>query len=200
MLRQAYAEFLASRATGSRTGCVSPESIDALASAQGDSAARLQVLDHVMGCGDCRREFDQLRTLFRASRAERSVRRVRWQVAATVLLALGATLVWRWRAGSAQPELRGTERLDLLAPVGQIPISSLPPFVWHAVRGAVSYRFELLEGDRLRYALTQADTAVTLPDSIHLAPGKSYGWWVVAEIPGERAATSRVLRFTLHSQ
>jgi hypothetical protein len=194
-LRRAYARFLASRATGSRIGCAAPEAIDALASADGDRAERLHLLDHVMGCALCRKEFDQLRALHRAARADRRVRGTRWLAAAAILLAVAATLLWKWQTHASERELRGRDRLSLLAPIGEVPGTPPLTFVWHAVPLAVTYRFELLDRDSLRYALTQTDTTLSLPDSVRLERGRTYGWWVTAEIPGEREVTSRVRRF-----
>src|SRR3954464_4734706 len=89
-LRLAYGASLAERA---RKGVAhpQPEALLALAERSGGDAERLEVLDHVMACDACRRDFD----LIRASVVAAAVPRQRtWFRSPSIgLMAIAATLL-----------------------------------------------------------------------------------------------------------
>lgn len=62
-LREAYEQILSRRPAGSRISCVSPDELLDLAEQQLTRSRRLEVLDHVMGCGACREDFELLRAI-----------------------------------------------------------------------------------------------------------------------------------------
>jgi len=64
-LRELYGRALvrSGGATGATASCVAPEDILALVRRELPEERRLEVLDHVMACDDCRREFDLFRAL-----------------------------------------------------------------------------------------------------------------------------------------
>jgi hypothetical protein len=62
-LREAYERILARRAAVNRIHCVSPDELLELAEHRLATSRRLEVLDHVMGCGACREEFQLLHAI-----------------------------------------------------------------------------------------------------------------------------------------
>jgi hypothetical protein len=63
-LRELYGRALRTGGTrGVADPCVSPEEVLALVRKELPEERRLEVLDHVMACHDCRREFDMLRAI-----------------------------------------------------------------------------------------------------------------------------------------
>src|SRR5215208_1442587 len=100
-LQELYARALDRRSGGAN--CVTPEELLALVRSDGREEQRLRVLDHVMSCAECRREFELLRALTKAgeSSAGRFQDRVQWKrlaplaVAASLLIVVGAMLRMR---------------------------------------------------------------------------------------------------------
>src|SRR5262249_47473532 len=62
-LRAAYQRALEARRGSGREPCVSPEAMLSLLRREGAEEQRLEVLDHVMGCGPCSSEFELLRSI-----------------------------------------------------------------------------------------------------------------------------------------
>jgi hypothetical protein len=198
-LRRAYREGLPTLA--GRSGCPAPEAIAALVSRNGDETERLAVLDHVMLCEACRRDFELLRAT-QNSMPEGAPNRARTlALAASVVLALGAG-TWMLRGGSGRPTVDsvrgGADGFALVSPAPGAE-TARPLFLrWHRVAGARSYTVELLaeDGTPVRIWSTQ-DTALVVADSIPLDRGRPYAWWVRALLADGGEARSRVARFTL---
>src|SRR5215217_3896641 len=90
--RLAYGASLAEGARGRKRGAhPEAEALLALAERSGSETARLEVLDHVMACDACRREFD----LIRASVVAAAVpRQSTWFRSPSIgLMAIAATLL-----------------------------------------------------------------------------------------------------------
>ena len=178
-LRTAYAAALAARASGDRVACPTPDALRSIVTREGDEAARLAQLDHVMGCPDCRREFELLRAV---EAAAREPRRVAWRpfaLAAGVLLAVGLAVTAR--RPSPDTAIRGGGgAVRIVAPVGDVPAERAALLVWHAVPGSSRYDVEVTtpEGD-VRLSTSTADTAITLPSP---RPGEHLRWWVTAHV------------------
>src|SRR5215469_8186938 len=68
-LREAYQRVLDARRASGREPCVSPEAMLSLLRREGSEEQRLEKLDHVMGCGACRSEFELLRSIEQAGAA-----------------------------------------------------------------------------------------------------------------------------------
>src|SRR3954451_19506200 len=100
-LRRAYREGLAEQA--GRTDCPPPEALAALVGGEGDELGRLAVLDHVMSCTACHRDFELLRAVERARPAVTHEKARTWALAASVVLALGAG-TWMLRGELARPD------------------------------------------------------------------------------------------------
>jgi hypothetical protein len=197
-LQDLYAEALARRRIAPG-GCVSPEDLLALIRQEGPEARRLEVLDHVMGCGECHREFELLRALEVAGVGGRPpvvrslVRRlVPLALAASLLLAVGIGLAVRNRTGPEDIPRGGTHNLVLLTPEAEVAPGQPITFSWRPVPTAGRYQLEVLDanGTAVFSALT-ADTALTWPAD-RLRAGSTYRWWVRDVTPG--AEVSSLLR------
>ena len=180
-LREAYRELMAARVPRDRSGCPAPEALLALVERSGHETTRLATLDHVMRCGDCRRDFDLLRTA--AASAEQaaageppvlhvvrgggrsSARRFPLRsmaVAAGLVVAVGVGLL-SWHPGSRQPLLRGeANTVVLLAPEQRPDGSAL--LRWRTVPGAAAYRVEVFAPNGHTVAAdTVSDSTFVLP-------------------------------------
>jgi hypothetical protein len=197
-----YARAVADRSSGNREGCPSPEELVALAERHLPPADRLRLLDHVMGCTSCGREYALLDTVAATKARSRRLRGIPLALAATAVLAIGAGLVWRINSRNQETDaVRGGENsIRLLSPAAGARVPDRPGFSWSATGARVWYRFELLPagGDPV-YAVEITDTTLTLPDSVKLASEVEYLWWVRARLPDGRQAASAVGRFRLAS-
>jgi hypothetical protein len=203
-LQELYAEVLARREREPESGaCVSPDDLLALARREGPEERRLEILDHVMTCNQCRRELALLQAVEAAGAAmERPSRQQpkiwdRWKplaLAASVLLAVGLGLAVRQRS-SSEDITRGGESIQLLAPPSEVAPGEPLVFVWHSLAGARRYRVEILDrADAVIFTAETPDT--TMPVSAdRLRPGGDYRWWVRDATPGaQRSSPLRRLR------
>jgi hypothetical protein len=199
-LKEAYQVHLA-RTRAHRASCPAPEAIQALARREGEEATRLATLDHVMSCGDCRAEFDLLRTVEEAgvrAGAGSAPGRRRWMMpaalAASLLVAVG---LGRRALSSSNDTVRSGEtgRVELLAPGAEVTAGIPVTFAWRPVADASRYRLEVLNqaGDLAVEAETH-DTTLTSESAARLTAG-SYQWWVIAlsPAPGPRSELRRLL-------
>ena len=203
-LQELYAQVLArrDREPGSYA-CVSPDDLLALVRREGTEERRLEILDHVMACNQCRRELALLQAIEAAGAAlEPSSRHSpkiwnRWKpltLAASVLLALGLGIAVRQRSSSDDIS-RGGEAIQLLAPPLEVPSGQPLVFVWHPLVGARRYRVEILDrADAVVFTRETPDTTISVPAD-RLRPGVDYRWWVRDATPGaQRASPLRRLR------
>lgn len=182
-----------------------PEALAALARREGPEDARLATLDHVMGCADCRRDLDLLRTVERAgaeSGARREASRRAWLVpaalAASLLLAIGISQVLRSSADDATRGEGTTGAVVLVHPAAALPAGAPITFAWRPVAGAGRYELELLDGaGAVTASATTVDTSAT-PESTGSLPPGEYRWWVRATTSDARVVRSpvRPLRLT----
>jgi hypothetical protein len=197
-----YARAVASRSGGDRGGCPAPEELVALAERGLAAAERLRLLDHVMSCASCGREYALLDAVTASSVRPSWLRGIPVALAATVFLVIGVGLVWRINSRNQETDaVRGGENfIRLLSPAAGARVPDRPGFSWSATGARVWYRFELLPagGDPV-YAVEITDTTLTLPDSVKLASDVEYLWWVRARLPDGRQAASAVGRFHLAS-
>jgi hypothetical protein len=193
-LQELYARTLSQSGRGSEA-CVSPEELLALIRRQGPEEHRLQLLDHVMACPACHRDFELLRALEVAGDATtakpapvRSIaRRVTpWALAASLLLAIGAALVLRGRGLPEDTPRGGGQGLVLLTPPMEVATGQALTFSWHAAAGVQQYRLEVLDATGTQvFSQTTADTVLPWAGN-SLQPGKTYQWWVRDATPGAR--------------
>jgi hypothetical protein len=197
-LRELYAAAVSDRTLGPETGHPEPEAIAALVHREGPEEPRLAILDHVMACAECQREFDLLRAVERAG-MESGVRegprsRPAWlmpaALAASLLLAIG---VGRTLLRTGDETTRGAGDADavtLFQPGPSSVVGDSLAFVWSAVPGARRYELELLDsGGAVAASATTADTTASPPAVRALPPG-DYRWWVRATTSDARALRS----------
>lgn len=198
-LRRAYREGLAGQAT--RTDCPTPEALAALVAGDGDEEARLAVLDHVMSCAACHRDFELLRAVEHARPSAVPQRARTWALAASVALALGVgTWMLRGQIGRpAEDTVRGgSSGFTLVSPAPGVAADRPVTLRWRAVPEAQSYAVELLAADGTPvHAWTTTDTTVLIADSIQLDPGADYAWWVRARRRDGSEVRSPVTKFTI---
>ena len=206
-LREAYERALDARRVSGREACVSPEAMLSLLRREGSEEQRLEMLDHVMGCGACRSEFELLRSIEQAGAAttERAThavlqfpRRFAVPLALAASLILVVTVGQRLRsAGGADVERGRTDGITLLAPPPEISPGTSTTFAWKPVAGAERYELEVLdEKGTVVFGAKTSETSVTVSDPVLSAPGKSYHWWVRATTASgdQRASAARSLR------
>jgi hypothetical protein len=200
-LQELYRGAMSSRAPGA---CVSPEDLLALLRREGAEDRRLVLLDHVMGCQACHREFELLRAIEAAGTTARgsssvfniSRRLAPLALAASLLLAVGVGLLLRNR-GEDNPTRGGAGELVVLAPPPEVAADRPVTFAWRPVRGAQSYRLEILDSTGTAVSQLTRDTTLTLPAG-QLQPGSSYQWYVRDASSGSQLGSGlralRVLR------
>jgi hypothetical protein len=190
-LRALYDRLIAGRAPSGRSACVPPELLGRLAAGDAAGDERLSALEHVAQCRDCRRELELLRAVTDAG-AGLGVARVRraspWvlALAASIVMAVGATALWR--SGWLDPAdvVRGdAPTVTLVAPLRTVDAADARRLVWRAVAGATLYEVEVLDGaGNAVFAAPATDTAVALPAATTLVPGTEYHWRVTAVLAG----------------
>jgi hypothetical protein len=209
-LREAYERTLDARRVGRRESCVAPEAMLSLLRQEGTEEGRLETLDHVMGCGACRSEFELLRSIEEAGAGpvERQrpailgiPRRLGLPLALAASVVLLVTVGPRLRSPAGADVERGTtDSVTPLEPPAEIAAGAPPRFVWTSVPGAQSYELEVLdEQGTVVWATKTSETSVTLPASVRLVPGKSYRWWVRATTASgnQRASAVQSLRIRM---
>jgi len=196
-LRDAYRELMVAREPRDRRTCPTPEALLAVIERQGDEAARLATLDHVMSCAACHRDLDLLRAASVAAEqtsapatpalhvvrgGRSSARRFPLRslaVAAGLVVAVGVGML-TWHPGTRKPLLRGDEHtVVLLAPEHHADGSML--LRWQTVPGAAAYRVEVFAPNgRTVVADTVSDSTFVLPASAGAAGGEQLRWMVTA--------------------
>jgi hypothetical protein len=207
-LRALYGRATANHAAR-RGDCPSPDALLAIARREGPERERVEMLDHVMSCADCRRDFELLRAIERGRRTEAAEAAgwIRWRrpISAGLITALAASLAFAailgprhdwWRGGGAGDVMRdgAGDVVPLSPPAGAVVQPGTLTFAWRAVPDARGYTLELLSPEGSTLASRQTtDTTVTLTD-VRLAPGE-YRWWVRARLAGgELRSPARPLR------
>ena len=206
-LREVYGRAIAARHDARRAACPAPDTLLAVARREGPESERVETLDHVMSCPDCRKDFELLRAIERGQRIEarEGANRIRLRrpIGVALVTGLAATLVFAAVVGPRNDWWRSDVVRDAgsdvvaLSPAADAVVPAGPlQFSWRAVPGARSYRLELLTPDGSTLATRQTtDTTVTLTD-VRPAPG-DYRWLVSARLDGgERRSVARRLRVT----
>jgi hypothetical protein len=201
-LRDVYAEVMARSEAPDRRACVTPEQISALVERQSSEAERLALLDHVMSCRACLKEFELLRAIRAAApRARRSYRVL--AIAATVFLMAGATLVWSTVLRDGQPTdipRSVSAQLTLVSPVEGATVSAPVRFVWEPVAGASDYEVQVFDAEGIVvFSSTITATTVPLEMEASLAAGE-YRWLVLAEMQDGGQVRAAARRFQVQAR
>lgn len=204
-LRSLYAP-IAQAKPASRDRCPSENELLALVRREGSEENRLEVLDHVMSCAPCRREFDLLRSveiagqqLVREQTSKGVPRQVKngwvsskWAMSVSALVACAVLAVGvRSFTLANRPDnvvVRGTtDPVTLVAPAdGETADMKAPvSFIWRAVPRATEYEFELLDSTGLIiFSIKTSDTTAVFTDAGTLIdPSLQYRWWARAKMP-----------------
>ena len=199
-LRLAYGAALENRGRAGHGSHLEPEALVALAERKGSEAVRLEMLDHVMACGACRRELD----LVRASLAAAGMPRQRtWfrspsmglmAIAATLLVVAGVRLAMNSSRSDieAGPVLRGG------AGVATYPtrwIQSVGAgLAWRPAVGVENYRLEVVDQNGVAVVdSTMRDTTFLVPDSL-VRSRRELTWSVTATLGDGSSVTSLPIR------
>ena len=119
-----------------------------------------------------------------------------WRLPVGLAAAAALALLILWPRGTddggTTPPHRAPTITAAAAPIALSPVGAVAdaaPLRWAAVAGADRYRVTLFDaGGRVLYETQVADTVAALPDSIAIAPGRSYLWKVEART-GDRKST-----------
>jgi hypothetical protein len=197
-LKTLYREAQARRASRGEPCGVPLETMIEVLEQQGSEESRHRALAEILANPACREEFELLRAVITAGRhPQSSRRRTAWRWAAAMVAVVG--LGWAARtalAPATRDALRGgAAGFALVSPEGAVDHPTV--LAWRAVPGAFRYEVSLVDSvGALRYATTTADTQLTLPDSVALAPGAIYRWWVRASLPDGAVRRSNTAAFT----
>lgn len=179
-LREAYQRGLPTGADRPPLDDLGAERLRKVVEREGSEAERLHTIDALLSSKGGRAELDIMLAAARAARPSR--RPARWiGLAAAALLAVGIPGVL-WLGRPVPDPMRGSDSpIRLVAPVGTAPADRPAAFVWRPLTGAERYTLIVVDSaGRDVFVSETADTMVPLPDSVTLAAGASYLWWVQA--------------------
>jgi hypothetical protein len=198
-LRDAYERGLPKSDGAASLDDVSAERLRRLVEGEGSESERLRTLDVALSSVEGRRELE---IAWAAARAARPQRRSwqRFAIAASLLVVAGSsTLWWQQHERGITQATRGVESpVTLVAPLGEVREDRATRFVWHAVGKADRYLIVVVDtaGTEL-FATETRDTALVLPDSVRLAPGRAYLWWVQARLTDQSTVTAVTQRLVV---
>jgi len=188
--------------------CLDDATSAALAEGGLGPAGRATVLPRLAGCPRCRGVVASVvrsladRAVAREVAAVEGRGRRRWLgigLSAAAAAILFVVAVPRWvndSIGHRGPPLPGAVVPRPLAPLGTV--AEAKALRWAAVTGADRYRVILFDAaGRALYETQLSDTAVTLPDSVTLAPGRPYLWKVEARTGWDRWSASELVQFSI---
>lgn len=180
-LRDAYERGLPYGGERAPLDDLTGERLRKLVEQEGSEAERLHTVDTLLSTAEGRQDLD---IVWAAARAARPPRRwPRWWRLAAAAAVVIATVPGVWLATRERaPVMRGhASPIMLVAPLGPHRAEAASRFVWRAVSGAERYTLVVVDTAGAEvFALETQDTAVRLPDSVRLEPGRSYLWWVQA--------------------
>ena len=183
--------------TGSAPGGqhVSPNALAAYIDGTLDGPARAAMIHHLADCADCRSELLDARRVLRPARTRQVVGVAAGLAVAASLLVM---VLPTDRGGpTAEPLRAGGDTGALLAhgPLGEVSGSPIA-LAWAPAGPGAAYRVALttVDGTPVWRAST-ADTVVTLPDSVTLAPHTTYRWWADALLADGTTRTTGVREF-----
>jgi hypothetical protein len=201
-LRDAYERGLPAHDGSSSLDDVSAERLRRLVEAEGNESERLRTLDVALSTAEGRRELE---IAWAGARAARPPRRTwqRYAVAASLIFVAGSSALWlRQRDAGLSSVMRASESpVTLVAPLGEVREGRATQFVWRPVGKAERYLVVVVDtaGTEL-FASETRDTALALPDTVRLAPGRAYLWWVQARLTDQTTVTAVTQRLVVKAR
>ncbi|HYC30858.1 MAG TPA: zf-HC2 domain-containing protein [Gemmatimonadales bacterium] len=192
--------------------CLDEAQLAALVDGATDPARRERITLHLAECASCRRAVASVAAALEdpevagaVAAAAPPVRRrlTRFLLPATAAAAIVFLAVLGRQPGAPvnDPTHRAPEAAAPGQPLAIAPLGAGPrpaSLRWQAVPEADLYRVTLYAMDgSVLYARELRDTAASLPDSVELAPGRSYRWLVEARTGWNRWSASDLFEFSL---
>src|SRR5512143_809331 len=177
------------------SGHLDPNDIAAYVDGALDDAGRTRADTHLADCGKCRAELIAVRRM-----VAHAPRHRRWFALTTIAAAAAIVLLIVWPHGGERGAPGGPVVRDgdtpsagvmLIAPdsVTALPLS----FAWHPVANATTYRVDLTTPTgALIWSGATSDTAMTVPDSLSLAAGAAFYYYVDALLTDGASVSSGV--------
>lgn len=176
-LRRIYQEGLTTR---DAPGCPEPEALRDLVTGVLVRDERLALMDHVMACPTCRREYDLLRSFHEARPPASHMPYRMLALAASLAAVLGATVFLTVQRPEPDVTRGGETAVRLVAPVSTVAASGLE-LSWQPLSGEVRYTVEVIDSvGATVFSTVTRRSSVVLPDSVRLVPALDYRWWVRA--------------------
>ena len=166
-------------------------------------ASKSTMESHLAECRPCRQEIVSARRLLATYRSRRTVR---WAVpalaaAGLALLVFAPRMLWdvpdsELLRGRASGSADVAPQIAIVAPLdGDSLATGEVRLVWRGHAGeSPLYRVTLTEGAREVWSVVTTDTSARIPDSLSLARGRTYLWYVDATGADGRSLTSGVQR------
>jgi hypothetical protein len=171
--------------------------------------SRAPVVAHLLTCTRCRtlvKATSDLASSAAGFNPPSKRRGYRWTlpiglVAAAVLLLLLLPRVDESTPGLREPTVTSTIAPAPITPTPGAAVARVDSLVWSSVPKAERYRVRLYDGEgSVLWTVEIADTLVSLPDSVRLAPGVTYFWRVEAQAEWMRWASSDLASFQINAQ
>jgi hypothetical protein len=191
-LREAYERGLPLSDNARTLDDVQAERLRRLVEREGSEGERLRTLDMMLSTAEGRRELELVWAVARAARP----RRASWQrfaVAASLILVVGTSALWmiRERGKDVDVARSGDSPISLVAPVGLVSPPKARHFAWRPTARAERYQLVVVDTTGAELFATEThDTTLALPDSVRLAPGRTYLWWVQATLADHSTVTA----------
>lgn len=196
------------RGTEATPQCLDDETIAALAEGTRDPALRGAALPHLAGCARCRTAVASVARALADPAVARAVttlgggHRRALTIAIPIAAAAVLLVVALPRAGGDRstahraPTISAISSPALLSPVGVVAAAAM--LRWSSVTGADRYRTTLFDGaGAVVYEAQTSDTVIAIPDSVRLAPDRSYFWKVEARVGFGRWSSSELIEFSI---
>lgn len=191
--------------------CLDDDAVAALAAGDVPPAERPALEKHVVECPYCRHRIasvaralsdpDVAREVAAVDAGRRGRRLRPWLLVPIAAAAAGVVLMMSPRSTADDSRLahRAPGAAATAAPTLPVgPVFAAETLRWATVPRADRYRVTLFDATgTVLYERELADTVVALPDSILLAPGRSYLWKVEARTGWNRWAGSKLVEFTI---
>lgn len=175
---------------------LSPDTVAAFLEGRASGEERARAVAHFARCAACREELREV------GRMVRHGRRRRLAILVPLAAAAGA-LFFLWPSqpppGDVPAVVRSpttAARLAVVAPASSAEVAAdSVVFTWRSAGVGANYRVTVATEDGSTvWTGTTGDTTVSLPDSVTLAPGRTWFWYVDALFPDGRSSATGIQR------